>query len=554
MDWRRTRVSADNTHHTQDGRPLYEARFVEVLKFHAPGLAPALADDGAMHIDLNGHPAYTERFARTFGFYGGFAAVDSGDGWFHIKPSGERAYEATWAWCGNHQGGLCAVRRADGRYLHIDPEGRPPYSATWRYVGDFRDGIGVVQADDGLHTHIDQQGELLHGRWLLDLDVFHKGFARARDEGGWTHVDMSGRPAYERRFAAVESFYNGQARVERLDGGLEVIEETGRTVVELRAALESDLAALSADLVGFWRTRTIATAVRTGVIEALPATAHQVAASCGLAPQGAERLLLALAELGLLCRTSNRWDLTSRGACLRSDHPWTLAAAALEYDGPMDELWRRLPEALRAGHVWAGPDIFGQVAADDARVASHHRMLRSYARHDYRDVPRALQLRGDEVVVDAGGGLGVLAGLLVDDHPGVHVVLLDRPEVLQQVCSDETGRLELRPADFFEPWDIEADAVVLARVLHDWDDDQALQILHHARRVLRPGGRVFVVEMVRSPDGVAGSLCDLHLLVATGGRERTEAEFSALLDGAGFELRGVQRMPSVVSVVEGVAR
>ncbi len=41
MGWRETRVSADRTHHTLGGEPLYEARFREVLKFHAPGLAPA---------------------------------------------------------------------------------------------------------------------------------------------------------------------------------------------------------------------------------------------------------------------------------------------------------------------------------------------------------------------------------------------------------------------------------------------------------------------------------------------------------------------------------
>lgn len=237
MDWRRTRVSIDGTHHTVAGRPLYAARFREVLKFHEPGLAPALADDGATHIDLAGRPAYQVRFARTFGFYEGLAAVDSGGDWFHIRPGGERAHEAGWAWCGNYQGGRCPVRRADGRYFHIDTDGEPLGSATWRYTGDFRDGVAVVQREDGLHTHIDEEGGPVHDRWFVDLDVFHKGFARARDARGWTHVDTDGRPTYERRFAAVEPFYNGQARVERFDGGLEVVDERGRRQIELRPGL-----------------------------------------------------------------------------------------------------------------------------------------------------------------------------------------------------------------------------------------------------------------------------------------------------------------------------
>lgn len=234
MDWRRTKVAPDGTHHTLDGEPLYAARYRDVLKFHAPGLAPVLGDDGATHVGMDGVPVYEQRHHRTFGFYEGLAAVDSGDGWFHIHPDGRRAYAARWAWCGNVQGGRCTVRRHDGRYQHINCSGERLGTRTWRYAGDYRNGVGVVQGDDGLHSHVDERGEFLHSRWFLDLDVFHKGFARARDSRGWTHVDQSGVPLYERRFAAVEPFYNGQARVERFDGGLEVIDERAERVVELR--------------------------------------------------------------------------------------------------------------------------------------------------------------------------------------------------------------------------------------------------------------------------------------------------------------------------------
>lgn len=143
------------------------------------------------------------------------------------------------------------VREPDGDYLHITPAGAMAYAERFRYVGDFRDGIAVVQGEDGRSTHIDRNGGRVHGRWFLDLDVFHKGFARARDDDGWMHIDIAGNPRYTRRFAAVEPFYNGQARVERFDGGLEVIDETGFTLIELRPALRSEFAALSADMVGF---------------------------------------------------------------------------------------------------------------------------------------------------------------------------------------------------------------------------------------------------------------------------------------------------------------
>jgi hypothetical protein len=236
MNWQRTSISADGTHHVLDGVPLYEARFDAVQKFHAPGLAPVSMGDVAWHIGPMGEPAYSRRFLRTFGFYEDRAAVQARDGWFHVLPDGTPLSGDRWAWCGNFQGGRCPVRNAEGRYTHLDLTGRPAYAGFWRYVGDYRDGIAVAQGDDGLSTHIDENGQLVHGKWFQDLDVFHKGFARAREETGWTHVDRAGNPAYERRFSMVEPFYNGQARVLRFDGGLEVIEEGGDTILELREA------------------------------------------------------------------------------------------------------------------------------------------------------------------------------------------------------------------------------------------------------------------------------------------------------------------------------
>ncbi len=239
MNWSSIAIASDGTHHLVEGKRLYAESFDEVLKFHPPGLAAVLRGGQAWHIDPEGSPAYERRFRRTFGFYENRATVVDADGWHHIEPSGEAVSAGRFSWCGNFQGGRCAVRDTAGRYFHIDLQGRPPYSERWRYAGDFRDGIAVVQGEDGRSTHIDASGRLLHGRWFLDLDVFHKGFARARDEGGWTHVTRTGAPAYARRFAAVEPFYNGQARVERTDGGLEIIDEGADSIVELRPALPS---------------------------------------------------------------------------------------------------------------------------------------------------------------------------------------------------------------------------------------------------------------------------------------------------------------------------
>ena len=167
-------------------------------------------------------------------------------------------------WCGNYQGGFCPVR-SDGHYFHLDWTGRPAYDERWNYVGDYREGSAVVHKD-GKATHIDHAGRLLHGSWFLDLDVFHKGFARAKDSEGWMHINEQGQATYQRRFQTVEPFYNGQARVQCWDGSWQVITEVAETLVQIEAPEGTDVfQQVSADLVGFWKTQTLCSAVEMGV-------------------------------------------------------------------------------------------------------------------------------------------------------------------------------------------------------------------------------------------------------------------------------------------------
>ena len=182
-------------------------------------------------------------------------------------------------------------------------------------------------------------------------------------------------------------------------------------------------------------------------------------------------------------------------------------------------------------------------------------MLASYALHDYGPVPDGPNLRGDERVIDVGGGLGALARLLLMAYPQLQITVLDRAEEVERAaCVPDADRVIFRAGNLFELWDVEGDAVILARVLHDWDYGPALRLLHQARRALPSGGRAFIVKMMLAEDGAAGGLCDLHLLAVTGGKERTASEYEALLDHEGFIHCGLRRLPSLSSIVLGVRK
>jgi len=78
--------------------------------------------------------------------------------------------------------------------------------------------------------------------------------------------------------------------------------------------------------------------------------------------------------------------------------------------------------------------------------------------------------------------------------------------------------------------------------------------LKNIHRAMDKNGKLLLIEMV-VPEGNQPDLSkflDLDMMVMTGGRERTEAEFNSLLAASGFELTRVSRTTSPVCVIEAV--
>ena len=554
--WRKYGISEDASHHVYQGQPAYQSRFHEVLKFHEPGLAPVLNGSGAYHIAPDGRPSYESRYIRTFGFYEGRAAIHSEDGWFHILPDGNPLYRERYAWCGNFQDGRCAVRQPGSGYLHIAGDGAPAYGERYRYAGDFKDGHAVVQGEDGKHTHIDASGNPLHGRWFQDLDVFHKRYARACDSDGWHHVDMTGEPLYRERFKNVEPFYNGQARVEGFDGSLSVINDLGYTLLVLRDPARSPLEELSGDMVGLWRTQTIRAAVELGVFETLPASAKEVEYRLQLGASIGARLMRALMELGLVWRDAEGvYHPTDRGSLLMQSHPLSLADAARHWGRESYEAWSEVIQSLRTGESsfegLHGKNFFDWIQDRLADLQAYHSAMSTYARHDYETLADSVDFSVHDSVLDAGGGKGELAFALLRSCPGLSATVIDRSEVVKAVKppADLEGRCRFVAGDLLQEWPVTSDAVILARVIHDWPDHDALRILRRAREAMSKDSTLYVIEMVLDDATGCGGLLDLNMLVMTQGVERTEEQFRDILAQAGFGLFNVIETGSVSSVI-----
>ena len=231
MNWKDIKVSEDATSFLYEGNKIFDRNYIEVLKFHAPGIAPVKDETGAFHIDNDGNDLYEERYDRTFGFYCNRAAVIKNDKWFHIDEKGKKVYETNYLWTGNYQENVCTVRDLYNNYFHIDLNGNRCYKENYKYTGDFKDEIACVKLENGYYKHIDKQGKFINNNEFLDLGIYHKNFATAKDKNGWFHIDKTGLELYQQRYLLIEPFYNGFALVTKFNNDKQIINEQGKVTL-----------------------------------------------------------------------------------------------------------------------------------------------------------------------------------------------------------------------------------------------------------------------------------------------------------------------------------
>ena len=171
----------------------------------------------------------------------------------------------------------------------------------------------------------------------------------------------------------------------------------------------------------------------------------------------------------------------------------------------------------------------------------------------------AYDFEGIGTLVDVAGGHGGVLTAVLQKYSTMRGVLFDLdhviagavPRIQQLGLAD---RCRVVSGDFFASVPEGGDAYIMKHIIHDWDDDRALVILGNIRKAMNPGGRVILLESVVLPGNEPdfGKLIDIEMLLMPGGRERTEAEFRALFESAGFNLTRIVPTQSPLSVIEAV--
>jgi hypothetical protein len=288
---------------------------------------------------------------------------------------------------------------------------------------------------------------------------------------------------------------------------------------------------------GAMATRALGIVAELGVARALaggPRPVAQLADEVGADADMLHRLLRALASDGVFAEdAAGVFRNTEASAVLARGDGWD------DFAHLFGGVWHRTVGELDASgeptfERLHGRDFWGWLAHHPAERAAFDRAMEQ-GWESRADRLASLDWRGDELVVDVGGGNGSLLVALLERRPGLRGIVFDLPETNR----DEAAlgeRIAFVEGSFFDRVP-EGEVYVLSTILHDWDDERAAAILATIGAAAPGRARLIVLDSVIAPgNGPDGAKwLDLLMLAFAGGRERDETQWRALLERAGFE-------------------
>jgi hypothetical protein len=303
------------------------------------------------------------------------------------------------------------------------------------------------------------------------------------------------------------------------------------------------------------RSAVLCAAARLGVADALGDKVRDLdllAKTCQADPDALYRLLRTLACMGVTEETAPmQFRLTSFGEPLRKDTPQSVWPSVIFYGDMIAENYACLTDCVRTGRPASeirDPNVPTRWSQYPDALSIFHAVMGTAPVEDYTPLAAAWDFSHASVVADLGGGGGSLILAVLQLNPHLRGMLVDREASIEAARSrfvreDPSARCNLMVADLTQSVPAGADVYILKNVLHGFNDAEAIAILKNCRAVVPQNGTLLVIEFIlprlvsqADPELEGHLMGDLGMLAITGGRERSELEWQALVEAAGFTL------------------
>lgn len=325
--------------------------------------------------------------------------------------------------------------------------------------------------------------------------------------------------------------------------------------------------------IGHYFSRALALAAKLGLADVLkdgPRRYEEIAKATQTDAPSLNRVMRLLASVGIFEeREGGIFALTPTGELLRTGVPGSMRSSVLLFAGTgIQDSWKELEYCVQTGapafrKTSPDADPFTAIAQNPEMARVFDEAMATFAPMTAAAIAASYDFSPFRTLVDVGGGNGSLLIGILQANAHLRGIVFDVPQAAEKARAKiaEAGlqsRCEALAGDFFKEVPAGADAYIIKHVIHDWNDERATAILRSIYRAMPPHGKLLIAEGVYPPridqsdSGRGAAANDVNMLVCTGGRQRSEAEFHSLQAAAGFKLTRIVPTAARLSLVEGV--
>lgn len=301
-----------------------------------------------------------------------------------------------------------------------------------------------------------------------------------------------------------------------------------------------------------WKYMAVSTACKLNLFDnlQLTKTAKQLADKLSLNEEKLSLLLNALYNIDYLDKKGDYFKVNSLSEILTDNHPESLKYACLNWSSEHLTAWQYLDFSIKTGkssfeEIYGKP-FFDYLNDNPEKLDAYHKAMYEYAKDDYKNLPDIIDFSKHKSVMDVGGGYGAVLENIKNKNPNLDCILFDLPQVIDKVSVPNIKKIS---GSFFEKIPIQSEAIVLSRVLHDWNDEKAYNILENCFEALPNNGTLYVIENCSDKIKIDLSLLSLNMTAMCESYERTSAQYISLCENAGFKFYHITKLNELQTIL-----
>jgi C-methyltransferase len=273
-----------------------------------------------------------------------------------------------------------------------------------------------------------------------------------------------------------------------------------------------------------WTYMAVSTACKLNLFDHLQEqkTAKQLAIELSLNEEKLLLLLNALHNADFLSKDADFFKANSLSELLTENNSESLKYACLNWSSEHLTAWQNLDFSIKTGkssfeESYKKP-FFDFLNDNPEKLHAYHKAMYEYAKDDYKTLPDVIDFSKHKSVMDIGGSYGAVLEVIKSKNPNVECILFDLEKTAKNAFFLTGQKIG---GNFFDNIPSKAEAFIISRILHDWNNEKANIILKNCFEALPNNGTLYVIENCTDKIKIDLSLLSLNMTAMCESYERT---------------------------------